>query len=114
MNKLFEKDLDLLGYDFNQDFTLTKKSVCIDRDIFVDEDKNINGASLIKVPDWIKNPLGKYYLYFASHTGKYIRLAYSDSLTKPFKVYDGEPLKLSDTNCKTHIASPDVHIDNEN
>ena len=114
MNELFEKDLDLLGYDFNQDFTLTKKSVCIDRDIFINEDKNINGASLIKVPDWVKNPLGKYYLYFASHTGKYIRLAYSDSLTKPFKVYDGEPLKLSDTNCKTHIASPDVHIDDDN
>ena len=114
MNGLFEKDLDLLGYDFNQDFTLTKKSVCIDRDIFVNEDKNINGASLIKVPDWIENPLGKYYLYFASHTGKYIRLAYSDSLFEPFKIYDGKPLELTSTDCKTHIASPDVHIDNNN
>ena len=26
---------------------------------------NINGPSLIKVPDWVKNPLGNYYLYFA-------------------------------------------------
>ena len=27
------------------------------------EGNNINGPSLIKVPDWIINPLGKYYLY---------------------------------------------------
>ena len=40
---------------------------------------NINGASLIKVPDWIENPLGKYYLYFAHHAGKYIRMAYSNN-----------------------------------
>jgi hypothetical protein len=37
---------------------------------------NINGPSLIKVPRWVKNPLGKYYLYFADHNVKYIRLAY--------------------------------------
>ena len=113
MNSCFEKDLDLLGYNFEQDFTLTKKSICVDRNIFNNSDKNINGASLIKVPEWVDNPLGKYYLYFASHTGKYIRLAYSDSLTESFKIYDGEVLKLKDTNCKTHIASPDVHIDND-
>ena len=28
---------------------------------------NINGPSLIKVPDWVENPLGKYYLYFSHH-----------------------------------------------
>ena len=96
MNSCFEKDLDLLGYNFEQDFTLTKKSICVDRNIFNNSDKNINGASLIKVPEWVDNPLGKYYLYFASHTGKYIRLAYSDSLTESFKIYDGEVLKLKD------------------
>ena len=111
---LFEKDLDLLGYDFTQDFTITKKSILIDREIFKNEDKNIYGASLIKVPKWVENPLGKYYLYFASHTGKYIRLAYSDNLDKPFQIFDGEVLRLDDTTCKTHIASPDVHIDEEN
>ena len=114
MNTCFEKDLDLLGYEFEQDFTLTKKSICVDRTIFPNEDKNINGASLIKTPEWLDKPLGKYYLYFASHSGKYIRLAYSDSLNEPFKIYDGQTLKLTDTNCKTHIASPDVHVDNEN
>ena len=25
---------------------------------------NVNGPTLIEVPGWIKNPLGKYYLYF--------------------------------------------------
>ena len=33
---------------------------------------NIQGPSLIKVPEWIENPLGKYYLYFADHKGLYI------------------------------------------
>ena len=30
---------------------------------------NINGPSLIRVPEWIERPLGKYYLYFADHKG---------------------------------------------
>ena len=48
MNTCFEKDLDLLGYEFEQDFTLTKKSICVDRTIFPNEDKNINGAEFDK------------------------------------------------------------------
>ena len=44
---------------------------------------NINGPSLIRVPDWVENPLGKYYLYFANHKGRYIRLAYADRLEGP-------------------------------
>ena len=35
---------------------------------------NIQGPSLIKVPDWVENPLGNYYLYFADHRGIYIRI----------------------------------------
>ena len=38
---------------------------------------NIQGPSLIRVPDWIDNRLGAYYLYFADHKGSYIRLAYA-------------------------------------
>src|SRR5207302_608173 len=30
---------------------------------------NINGPSLIRVPGWVPNPLGAYYLYFAAHNG---------------------------------------------
>jgi hypothetical protein len=34
---------------------------------------NINGPSVIRIPDWLPNPLGKYYLYFAHHAGTCIR-----------------------------------------
>jgi hypothetical protein len=44
------------------------------------DEKNINGPSLVHVPAWIERPLGKYYLYFAHHGGKDIRLAYADIL----------------------------------
>ena len=30
---------------------------------------NINGPSLIRVPEWVDDRLGKYYLYFAHHPG---------------------------------------------
>ena len=43
--------------------------------------RNIQGPSLIQVPDWVVNPLGSYYLYFADHKGSYIRLAYANELT---------------------------------
>jgi len=79
---------------------------------------NINGPSLIKVPDWIENPIGKYYLYFAHHSGKYIRLAYADDIEGPWKIYEPGSLKMEDCACSdiidgppNHIASPDVHID---
>jgi hypothetical protein len=36
---------------------------------------NIQGPSLIRVPDWVEGRLGAYYLYFADHKGSYIRLA---------------------------------------
>jgi len=109
----FKEDLELLGYNYEQELTLTKKSILIDRNIFKNEDININGASLIKIPEWVKNPLGKYYLYFANHTGKYIRLAYSDDIMGPYEIYKEGTLKLNQTNCKTHIASPDVHLNSK-
>ncbi len=74
---------------------------------------NINGPSLIRVPDWIENPLGNYYLYFAHHQGKYIRLAYSNNIQDSWKVYQSGTLKLNQTVCQNHIASPDVHVDDK-
>ena len=41
---------------------------------------NLNGPSLIRVPAWLANPLGRYYLYFAHYVGASIRLAYADQL----------------------------------
>ena len=74
--------------------------------------KNINGPSLIRAAEWLEKPLGKYYLYFADHGGKFIRLAYADRLEGPWKIHEPGTLRLEETACKGHIASPDVHIDN--
>lgn len=72
---------------------------------------NINGPSIIRVPDWVKNPLGRYYMYFADHKGRFIRLAYSDYIEGPWKIYKEGTLSLKNTPGSDHIASPDVHVD---
>ncbi|MEX0964759.1 MAG: hypothetical protein WDZ52_12040 [Pseudohongiellaceae bacterium] len=92
---------------------------------------NIQGPSLIRVPEWVENRLGDYYLYFADHRGTYIRLAYADALQGPWQMHETGSLKLEDSHFPTtcppcslasgtsaalyaHIASPDVHVDDEN
>ena len=74
---------------------------------------NINGPSLIQAPDWLENPLGRYYLYFAHHDGAYIRLAYSDQLSGPWSTYEPGVLPLNTSLFAGHIASPDVYLDHE-
>lgn len=74
---------------------------------------NINGPSLIRVPEWVPQPLGRYYLYFAHHQGKFIRMAYADKIDGPWKIHKGGVLQLGDTSCRDHIASPDVHVCSE-
>jgi len=59
--------------------------------------ENIQGPSLVRVPDWVQNPLGKYYLYFADHKGGYIRLAYADDLLGPWQIHVPGSLQLGDT-----------------
>ena len=107
--------------------------------------ENIQGPSVIRVPDWVQNPLGAYYLYFADHKGTYIRLAYADDLLGPWHIHPPGSLRIADSYFLTappeveperaarlraqptnrghdsfveattpHIASPDVHVDNEN
>ena len=49
---------------------------------------NINGPSLIRAPDWLANPLGRYYLYFAHHNGSYIRLAVADTVEGPWRTHE--------------------------
>lgn len=100
---------------------------------------NINGPALIRVPDWLPNAMGKYYLFFSDHKGTYIRLAYADVITGPWTIYSPGALDLKDSSFETvdppeppeserppwakkmkggflyaHIASPDVHIDHSN
>ncbi len=75
--------------------------------------ENINGPSVIKVPKWIKNPLGKYYMYFAHHHGRYIRLAYSETPVGPWTIYKPGVLHIDKTAAVGHIASPDIVIDED-
>ena len=62
---------------------------------------NIQGPSLIRVPDWVAEPFGKYYLYFADHKGSYIRLAYADDLRGPWSVHPPGSLQLADSHFLT-------------
>ena len=110
---------------------------------------NIQGPSMIKVPEWVSNRLGNYYLYFADHKGLYIRLAYADNIIGPWQIHEPGSMKIEDSFFATtrppiaeerlaelvasreasgvrvshdyaleltepHIASPDVHVDEEN
>ena len=111
---------------------------------------NIQGPSAIRVPDWVCNRLGNFYLYFADHKGTYIRLAYADQIEGPWTVHAAGSLRVEQSRflvekpkvteeqinyfiaertkriggnkmhhdvvtemTTPHIASPDVHIDND-
>lgn len=79
---------------------------------------NIAEPSLIRVPSWARNRLGRYYLYFADHVGSFIRMAYADRLEGPWKVHGPGVLHIDKTPFPpgiegAHIASPDVHVDHE-
>jgi len=88
---------------------------------------NVNGPTVIRVPDWIDRPLGRYYMYFANHMGEYIRMAYADAVTGPWHLYEPGVLQVRDTaffrpqpdpketlaDFYTHVASPDVFVDPE-
>ena len=70
---------------------------------------NIQGPSLIRVPEWIDAPLGKYYLYFADHKGSYIRLAHADALTGPWTVHPPGSLQIENS----HFPSKPPAVDRE-
>jgi hypothetical protein len=86
---------------------------------------NVNGPSVVRVPSWVTQPLGRYYMYFAHHTGTFIRLAYADSIQGPWKVYEPGVLQVRDSafyrpqpdppnspeGFYTHVASPEIYLD---
>lgn len=86
---------------------------------------NVNGPTVIRVPDWVDRPLGRYYMYFANHMGTFIRLAYADEVTGPWQVYEPGVLHVRDTaffrpqpdpeetlaDFYTHVASPEIMVD---
>ena len=101
------------------------------------ESYNINGPSVIRVPDWIASenrpdPNAAYYMYFAHHAGNYIRMAWAMNIEGPWHLYQvGSGVDLGDRgvldlgsddeinigNSITiydHVASPDVFVDDNN
>ena len=92
---------------------------------------NLAGPSLVRVPEWVPNALGRYYLYFAHHNGEYIRLAYADNIEGAWRIHTPGSLQHAESHFPSdigtpppnrvlapgavistpHIASPDVHID---
>jgi len=100
------------------------------------EGTNINGASVIRVPDWIApenraDPNAVYYMYFAHHGGNYIRMAWAEDIEGPWHLYCvGAGVSVGDRgvldlgsddrmdigngiSVRGHIASPDVHVDDD-
>ncbi|MGB0369940.1 MAG: hypothetical protein ACPGN3_01220 [Opitutales bacterium] len=54
---------------------------------------NINGPSLVRLPDWLPveqraDPSAQYYLYFASHSDVYIRMAWAADIEGPYTLYN--------------------------
>lgn len=123
-------------------FRLNDGQPIINQDLFASaevdrEGRNINGPSLIRVPDWIPpanraDPAATYYLYFADHRGDYIRMAWAADLAGPYHLYrsgggfaSGERGVLdlgpddliepgNGVEVRDHIASPDMFIDDVN
>ncbi|MEX2683599.1 MAG: hypothetical protein Q6373_018635 [Candidatus Sigynarchaeota archaeon] len=74
--------------------------------------ENINGPCLMRVPQWVEHPLGKYYLYFGHHKGKYIRLAVADHVEGPYTIHEPGVLPVEKTPGKRkHVASPEIFVD---
>ena len=101
----------------------------------LNDGENINGPSLIRIPDWIPaneraNVSAQYYLYFAHHSGDYIRMAWASNIEGPYTLYndfttpgDRGVLDNNESNIfldndiyieENHLASPDVIVDDEN
>jgi len=76
--------------------------------------ENMNGATLFRVPDRVEGRLGRYYIYFAHHEGHYIRLAHAEAITGPWTLHEGGVLHRDDCPwIATHIASPDLRIEDD-
>lgn len=86
---------------------------------------NVNGPTVIRVPDWVERPLGLYYMYFANHMGEFIRFAYADTIAGPWRIHDSGVMHVRDTamfrpqpdpkatlaDFYTHVASPEILVD---
>lgn len=98
---------------------------------------NLNGPSCVRLPSWLAagdrvDPTAEYYLYFADHSGDYIRMAWAPALEGPWTGYNmSSSLDLIDRGVLSlgsdgiispgnqievngHIASPQVFVDDVN
>ena len=72
---------------------------------------NLAGPSLVRVPEWVAEPLGRYYLYFAHHNGGYIRLAHADHVEGPWRVHTPGSLQHSESYFPTDIGEPPANAE---
>jgi len=102
-----------------------------------DEGENINGPTVIRIPDWIApenraDSTANYYIYFAHHDGEYIRMAWAAEIKGPWHLYQsGSSVERGDRGVLdnggkdinldngiridfNHLASPDAIVDDEN
>ena len=133
---------------FNGTVTRLKESPLISAERFPPESipglpadalANINGPSVLRMPDWAPGKQAVLYLYFGHHKGDSIRLAFADRLEGPWKMWSDPILPLAESlflsadpspdasmpepdwvdaldgdYLYAHVASPDVHIDEAN
>ena len=101
------------------------------------EGQNMNGPSVIRIPKWIPSDkradrTAEYYMYFAHHGGDYIRMAWAAKVEGPWHLYRvGEDVEVGtrgvldlgptdapriseDFQLRSHVSSPNIHIDEEN
>ena len=74
---------------------------------------NVNGPSLFAHRAGSRARSGATTCTSGTTTGRYSRLAYADDLAGPWRSHLPGSLALTDSLFHGHIASPDVHVDDE-
>ena len=64
-------------------------------DVRAEGGNSINGASVIRIPSWIPaservHRDAKFYMYFSNHAGDDIRLAWAETITGDWSLFNGE------------------------
>ncbi len=103
-----------------------------DGKVIAREGPDTDFPSVIRVPDWIDgadraDPDAKYYMYYSEHNGDHIRMKWAESIDGPWTdfdlggTYNGQSrrgvydIAADSTRASfTHIAAPDVHVDDVN
>jgi hypothetical protein len=119
----------LVHIDGNAEYGITDRS----------EIDNIQGPSVVRLPEWLPDhrkvdPDAVYYMYFAHHHGRFIRMAWAEKIEGPWTLYNVKGRAIGDRGVldigdhdvpignglaiagsrRPHIASPEVAIDDAN